>query len=109
VGLRDDAIRDRRVERTRQAFGQQRPRVSITEAADVKRGQAGQGRQVFAGPYPEQQRDRIDLQAPGYEAEHLGGGLVQPLGIVDDPQHRLLLGQHRQQAEHRQAHQEPVG
>ena len=50
-----------------------------------RRARLGLSRSGRSSParIPKSERDWIDLQAPGHEAEHLGGGLVQPLGIID--------------------------
>ena len=57
----------------------------------------------------EQQDNRLRQQTPRHEREHLGRGPVQPLGIIDQAQQGPFLGGVRQQAEHRQADQKPVG
>ena len=106
--LGHDPLGDPRVQRARQAFRQQHPRVAVTEPGHLEPGQADQGRPRSPGPLREQQGHRVDLQPPSREAEYLSRGPVEPLDVIDDPQHRLLLSQRRQQAEHRQADQERV-
>ena len=60
-------------------------------------------------PDREHQRYRLRQQAAPDESEDLGGGLVEPLRVVHDAQHRLLLGGLRHEAERREGDQEPVG
>ena len=53
----------------------------------------------------EHDRDPVRAQAPGGDQHRVGGGLVEPLRVVEDAQHgRVLggLGQHRQGRERRQ-------
>jgi hypothetical protein len=56
----------------------------------------------------EHQRHPLGLQPAGGEGQRLGRGPVQPLSLVDQPQHRPVLGRLGQQAEHRHRDQEPV-
>jgi hypothetical protein len=57
----------------------------------------------------EQQRNRLRLQAPGHEREHLGRGPVKPLGIINQAQQGPFLRGVGEQAEYRQADQKAVG
>ena len=57
----------------------------------------------------EHESHRLGQQAPRHEGERQRRGLVQPLRVVDDAQEGPSLGGVRQEAEHRQTHQEPVG
>ena len=53
----------------------------------------------------ENQPHRLGQQSPPHEPQHLSGGLIQPLHIVDDAQQRPILGGLRQQVQRRQRHQ----
>ena len=56
----------------------------------------------------EQHYHRLRQQPARDERQRSGGGFVQPLRVVDHAQKRALLGRLRQQAEHRQADEEPI-
>jgi len=56
----------------------------------------------------EQQRDPLGVQPPRHERQRLRRGPVQPLRIIDQARQRPARGHLRQQAQHRQADQEPV-
>ena len=56
----------------------------------------------------EHQRDRLGQEAPRDERQRLRRGPVEPLGVVDQADERLLLGHLGQQAEHRQTDEEAV-
>lgn len=45
----------------------------------------------------------------GGEQQGLGGGLVQPLGVVDQTEQRPVLGEVREDREHREPGEEAVG
>jgi hypothetical protein len=81
----------------------------IRQARKRQIGQPGQLVELARLALGEQQHYRLRVQAPRHEREHLGRGPVQPLGIIDQAQQRPLLGGVGEQAEHRQADQEPVG
>jgi len=57
----------------------------------------------------EHEDDRLRLQASGHEREHLCRRLIEPLGIVDQAQKRLLFGGVREQAQHREPDEKPIG
>jgi hypothetical protein len=54
------------------------------------------------------QQDRLREQPPGDHSQHLAGGLIQPVRVVDQADQRLLGGNLGHQAEHCQPNQEPV-
>ena len=72
-------------------------------------GRPGKRRSSLGSRTREHDRDRLGEQPARDEPEHLRGGLVEPLEVVDDAQQRLLLGDLRQQAERGQADEEAVG
>ena len=57
----------------------------------------------------EHQRHRFGEQSPGDEGQCLRGRPVEPLGVVDQTDQRLLIGGLGQQAEHGQPDEEAVG
>ena len=56
----------------------------------------------------EHQPDRLRAQAAGNEGQRLRGSRVEPLGVVHDADERPLLRYICQQAQHRQADEEPI-
>jgi hypothetical protein len=104
---------DALVQRTRGDRRQQRPSRLFIQPAQP---QFGQTRQVIRRGIPlglrpdrEHQCYRLRQQAACDESEDLSGGLVEPLRVVHDAQHRLFLRGLCHQAERREGNQEPVG
>ena len=87
---------------------QQRPRVLVGEPFDGQRRQARKYPLIGRLPDREQQANRFSQQPPSDEPEHLGRGFIQPLGVIDQADQRPRGGILGQQAQHRQAHHEPV-
>ena len=58
-------------------------RILVREPLQPQVGQARQFVEFGCLPYGEQQDDRLRLDAPGHERQHLGRGLVKPLGVID--------------------------
>ena len=58
---------------------------------------------------PNDQRHRLRPEASGHECDHLRGGAIEPLLVIDHAEQRLLGGRLREQAQHGEADQEPVG
>jgi len=86
------------------------------ELAGLRIGQAvhGQRRELLEQPWRRRLADRGDhadavgVQAPGHEADHLRRFGIEPLGVVDEAQQRLLLARARKNRQHGEPHQEPV-
>jgi hypothetical protein len=57
----------------------------------------------------EQARHPLGEQPACHESERLHRRAVEPLGVVDEAQQGLFLGDLRQEAECRETHQEAVG
>ena len=57
----------------------------------------------------EDQPDWLGQQPPRRERQHLGRRRIQPLRVIEHAQQRPVLGYLRQQGQHRQPNQEPVG
>ena len=85
-----------------------RPRVLVGQPVEGQRRQAGKQPLVGRLPDREQEQHRLSQQPPSDEPEHLGRGFVQPLGVIDQADQRPRGGILGQQAQHRQAHDEPV-
>ena len=107
--LSDDLVGDGSVDRAADMIQQERARVAVAEPVNVQRGQAGQHVVPGTGAHRAHQRHRLGEQAAGHEGDHLRGGTVQPLHVIDDAGQRLLLGSLRHQRQRGQSHQEPVG
>ena len=106
--LGHDPIAHPLVERTRHHGLQQRPRITVVEPADHEL------RQPLEMPLPgrlahgEDQPDRLGPQTARHEGQRLRRGAVEPLRVVHDADQRSLLGHVRQQAQDRQADEEPI-
>jgi hypothetical protein len=72
------------------------------------RDPGGVERARLAGASAEDQGDRLGLEPAGDEGERVGGGLVQPMGVVDHAEQRLLLRGGGEQAEQCRGDQEAV-
>ena len=95
-----------------------RPRLTESSSArasplirppTVRSGSPSNTRSVARVTDGEHQRDRFGQQPPRHESENLRRHLVQPLRVVDQADERPLLGNGRQQAQHRQADQKAIG
>jgi hypothetical protein len=108
MALRDDLIPDGGVERHREGSLQQGAGVGLAEPPEGQQRQAGE--EVVPGrrTHRADERDPFGEEAPGDEGQGLGGGPVEPLGIVDDAGERPLLRGLGDQADHGQADEEPV-
>ena len=79
---RAHALVQRRADHRRQQLARVRPR----QAADPQLRQSGELVGLDGLPHREHERDRLSLQAPRHEREHLRGRPVEPLGFVDQAQ-----------------------
>ena len=104
--LSDDAVAHLLVQPESHRRAQQRARVAVAQTHDRELGQVPELIARFAGS--EHQTDGFGQQATRDERERQRRALIQPLRIVDDTEHRTLLGRLRQHAQHRQAHEEPI-
>ena len=57
----------------------------------------------------EEQDDRLGGQSPSHEGQHLGGGTIEPLDVIDGADQRLRLRRLGEQTQDRQSDQEPIG
>jgi len=100
---------DRRGRQVHPVPGQQGRRRLEVQPLQAQLGQAGGGELAgVAVAGREQAHHPLGLQPPGGEPQRLRRRPVQPLGLVDQAQHRPLLGRLRQHAEHRHRDQEAV-
>ena len=105
-GLGHDLVAHPLVQRRGQHRAEQRPRVVLPQAGHGEFAQSGQVRAWDAGP--EHHGDRVGRQPPHRERQRLRRGPVQPLLVVDQADQRPVPGRLRQQAQGREADQEPV-
>ncbi len=97
--LGEDAVAHARVEPARRDRLQQRTRVRIGEPLDAQLRQPASSTASLGLAHREDDRDPLGQQAAGDEREHLGGGAVEPLGVVDEADERLRLGRRGEQLE----------
>jgi hypothetical protein len=83
-------------------------RVVVAQARDVQHRQRRQLVLLAGLADREHAGHRLGEQTACDEGEHLCGGTVQPLGVVDDAHQRALLGRRREQAQHGQADEKAV-
>ena len=91
-----------------QVVEQQRPGIAVSEPSDGQLRQPSQDVIADTGAGRAHQRDLLGQQAAGHEPEDLRGGVVEPLGVIDDADQRLGLGDLGQQRQGGQPDQEPV-
>lgn len=106
TGLGHNAVPDRSIQQELHRRPQQRPSVVLRQTLDFQLGETVEVDADLA--CAEEETDRLVPDPAGDESERLCGRGVEPLGIVDDDQHRLLVRQVRDQAEHREPDHEPV-
>jgi len=89
--------------------GQQGRRRLDVQPLQAQLGQAGGG-ELAGGAVADREHAHhpLGLQPPGGEPQRVSRRPVQPLGLVDQAQHRPPIGRLRQQAEHRHRDQEAV-
>jgi hypothetical protein len=108
---RDESVRDVRIDPPARGFLQQRARVGFPESANLELRQEierirGAG---FGVAEREEHHDRIGVQAAGDEGQDPCGLLVEPVGVIDHEEQRLLGGCAVQQRQYGKKHQERVG
>ena len=108
VALRDDLIAYSRIHRTVHVVQQQGPGVAFAESLDGQLGESGEDVVTAVRARRTHERDPFCVQAAGDETENLGGGVVEPLRVVDDADERLLLGDLGEQRQRGQADEEAV-
>ena len=92
VALRDDLIADGSVEPPAHVSQQQRACVVLVEAFEIQRRQPRQHVVSDARARRADERDPLREEASRHEPDDLRGGLIEPLGVVDDADEGMLLG-----------------
>ena len=90
---------------------EQRIRVGFRQPFEPQLRQPGQLVELARPTLREHEDDRLRLQAPRHEREHLRGRLIEPLRIVDQAEKRLFVGTVRQQTQQRRGRRksDPAG
>ena len=97
--VREQALADVRRRRER-AAREQGGRRRVVEAGERERRHAGGlERAQLALARAEQQRDALRVEPPGHELQRVRGPGVEPVGVVDDAQHRFALRELGEQRE----------
>jgi len=99
-------VADSLIQSERDGRTEERAGVAVDQTADLQLGQVLEV--VAALTHGEHQPDLLGRHTTGDEAESQCRGLIQPLRVVEDTQHRLLLGYLRHQTEHGQGNEEPI-
>ena len=88
---------------------EQGPRLGVAQPGEPQLGQPVRlERARVALARSDQHGDRVGLQPPGDEHERLGRRAVEPVGVVDHAQQRLVVGHGREQAQHGDRDEEAV-
>src|SRR5512133_3312955 len=108
VALANDLGTHRRIEWAVHVLQQQRARIAVAEPVDRPLRQPGESLVTHRGAWCAYKRDPLSEKPAGDEPEDLRRGAVEPRGVVDDADQRLLLGDLGEQRQRRESHQEPV-
>ncbi|MDB5065576.1 MAG: hypothetical protein JWM18_2010 [Chloroflexi bacterium] len=108
LGLGDDAVAHSLVEPPGDHRGDEPAGVGVGQTGELQLRDPRElgGRTGVA--HREEQGDRHGVEAAGHERQHLGGGLVQPVGVLDHPEQRPVLRDLLEQAEHGQPDEEAI-
>ena len=107
--LGDEAVADALIEPAGDDRGEQGARLALGEPREHQLRQARQLALVGRVADREHDRHRLGQHPSRDEAQDLGRGGIEPLGVIDDAQQRPLGGNLGQQAERGQGDQEAVG
>ena len=88
----DDPFADRGIHRTVQVLEQQRERITVGQSPDGELWEPGQDLVADRCPGGAHDRHPFGEEPAGDEREDLCRGLIEPLGVVDEADERLLLG-----------------
>ena len=108
AGLGDDPVAHALVERTRQHAVQQRLRIDVVQASDGELGEPVEMRLTGRVAHREHEPERLGPEPAGDEGERLRRGAVEPLRVVHHTQQRPVLCRVGEQAQDREADEEPI-
>jgi hypothetical protein len=108
VTLGDDPVADRGIERAVHFVQQQRTCLAVAEPFDGQLGQPGEYVVADARTRGAYERNPLGEDAATDESDDLGGGLIEPLRVVDNADERLLVGDQCEQCQGAQPHQEAI-
>ena len=104
--LGDDLVTDPRIQRPGEHRLQQRARIGLLKTLDQE---LRQSRQIIARrACREDQADGLRLQPPCNECQDLRRGAIEPLLVIHQADHRLLLSRLGQQAQDSQGNEEAI-
>ena len=107
AGLGEQPVGDLGRDHDRSVLGEQRPhRGGVQPVQPQGRHPVGGERAVVGVAGREHHRNRVRVQASGREQQRVGRGGVEPVCVVDDAHHRLLLGRLGEHRQGRDRHQE---
>jgi len=106
--LGNDPPQHRLIDPARNRRADQRDCRTVGQRSEHKFRKAVEVAGPFRLTFCEQDHDRLDLQPPGHERQHLRRRPVQPLRVVRDTQQRLGLGGLGQERQHPEADQEAI-
>jgi hypothetical protein len=109
VALGDDLLTHRGIQRAVQIVQQQHAGIAVAQPPGRQLGEPSQDLIADTGAGGEHERDLLGEEPAGHEPQDLGGGLVEPLGVLDHTDQRLGLGDLGHQRQGGQPDQEPVG
>ena len=105
--LGDDPVPDSLIQSEPDSRAQQRAGVAVVHAAHLQLGEVSKLLPRFTRG--EHDPDGLRQQAPGDKRQRQRRGLIQPLRVIDDAQQWTLFGRGREQAQHGQPDEEPIG
>ncbi len=108
-GLGDDPVANAVVEAAGDDGRKQGARIFVVQPVEEKLRQAAQLRRRAGLAHGEHERDGFRKEAPGHEPEYLARGFVQPLGVLDDAEKRLFVGDPGEEGQGPERHEETVG
>ena len=109
VALHHDLLEHGLVERTVDVVEQQRASIGVGQSFEDQLRKLAQDVVAAARAGRTDDRDPLGEETTSHEAEDLSRRPIEPLGIVDDADQRLLLGDIGEQRQRRQPDQEAIG
>lgn len=106
--LGDDPVADALIEASRDDGLEEGPGVLVVQAAEQELRQADEVAVVIRLPHREHERHVLREQPPGHETQDLARGAVKPVGVIDEAEDGLLLGDLGEQGQGPERHQETV-
>jgi hypothetical protein len=109
VRLGDESLSNALVERPAHDRAEQLARLDVRESYEPQFGQPGQRVALVPLALSEHEDDRLRLEPPGDEREHVCRRLIKPLRVVDQAQKRLLVGSLGKKTQQSQPNKKAIG